>query len=46
MEHALRVWYDMHESELENGMHHADNARMHASYTLCSTTRKRVNVRV
>ena len=32
----------MHESELENGlyMYHAGNARAHASYMLCSTTRK------
>ena len=30
----------MHEYELENGLYHADNARTHASYMLCSTTRK------
>ena len=33
----------MHESELENGLYYADNARgprAHASYTLCSTTIK------
>ena len=36
---ALGVWYHMHESELENGMHNADNARTHASYVLCSSTR-------
>ena len=30
----------MHESELENGLYHAGNARAHASYILCSTTRK------
>ena len=35
-----RVWHRTHESELENGLHHADNARAHASYMLCSTTRK------
>ena len=35
-----RVWYRMHESELENGLYHADNARVHASDMLCSTTRK------
>ena len=35
-----RVWYRMHESELENGLYHAGNARAHASYILCSTTRK------
>ena len=29
----------MHESELEN-MYRADNSRAHASYMLCSTTRK------
>jgi len=28
-------------SELENGLYHTSNARMHASYMLCSTTRKR-----
>ena len=32
-----RVWYCTHESELENGLHHADNARAHTSYMLCST---------
>ena len=30
----------MHESELEDGLYHADNARVHPSYMLCSTTRK------
>ena len=35
-----RVWYRMHESELENGLYHAGNARAHASYILSSTTRK------
>ena len=30
----------MHESELENGLYHAGNARAHASHMLCSTTRK------
>ena len=30
----MRVWYRMHESELENGLHHVDNARAHASYML------------
>ena len=30
----------MHESELENGLYHALNARGNASYMLCSTTRK------
>ena len=28
------MWYRMHESELENGLYHADNARAHASYML------------
>ena len=35
-----RVWYRLHESERENGLYHADNGRAHASYMLCSTTRK------
>ena len=35
-----RVWYCMHEFELENGLYHADNARAHVSYKLCSTTTK------
>ena len=26
-------------SELENGLYDADNAKAHASYMLCSTTR-------
>ena len=30
----------MCESELENGLYHAGNARAHASYILCSTKRK------
>ena len=30
----------VHESELKNGLYHAGNARAHASYILCSTTRK------
>ena len=33
-----RVWYRMHQSELENGLYYADNARAHASYMFCSTT--------
>ena len=28
------------ESELVNGLYHADNARAHTSYMLCSTTKK------
>ena len=28
----------MHESELEKGLYHADNAGAHASYILCSTS--------
>ena len=36
----MRIGYPTHESELENGLYHADNARAHASYKLCSTTRK------
>ena len=37
-----RVWYRAHESELENGFCHADNASAHAAYMLymCSTPRK------
>ena len=35
-----RVRYHTHKSELENGLYHADNAIAHASYVLCSTTRK------
>ena len=34
------MWYRTHESELESGFYHADNARAHASYILCPTTRK------
>ena len=30
----------MHESELENGFYHADNAKAHAPYILCSASRK------
>ena len=30
----------MHESELENGLYYAGNARAHAFDILCSTTRK------
>ena len=30
----------MNESELENGLYHADNARAYVSYMLCSNTRK------
>ena len=37
----LRPEYRTHESELNNGLYRADNARAHASYMLCSTTRKR-----
>ena len=40
MHFKTRVWYRMHESELENGLYHAGNARVHASYILCFTTRK------
>ena len=28
-----RVWYRMHESELKNGLYHADNARAHMCLT-------------
>ena len=34
------VWYRTHESELENALYHANNDKTHASYMLCSTTRK------
>ena len=34
------VWYRTHESELENRLYHADNAKAHASCKLCSTTKK------
>ena len=30
----------MHESELENRLYHADNAKTHVPYMLCSNTRK------
>ena len=34
------MWYRTHESELENGLYYADNARTHVSYMLCLTARK------
>ena len=37
---ARKDGHRTHESELENRLYHAYNARAHASYILCSTARK------
>ena len=36
------MWYRTQESELENGLYHADITSAHASYMLCSSIRKRL----
>ena len=40
------MWYRTHESELENGLYHANNARAHASYMLCLPQGKALKVPV
>ena len=41
------MWYPTHESELENGLHHADNARERMRLTRCVLPQgKALNVHV